>query len=271
MQMKKLSKVLALGCCAAMVAASCVMLAGCGGSADSASGDTEYKLVNEGQLTVGSDLDFPPMEALDDNGNPTGFGVAMTQELCDRLGLEMNFLDPQNFDSLVTQVNAGETMDIAVSSITITDERAEMVAFSDPYYDSNLALVVSKGAYTDKKELNSPDVIIGVQSGSSGEDWAKENLPEATIKAFGGPTDAMTALTAGQVQGVVYDEPVAANHTGANGQFPDAEILEVIATGEQYGIAVNKDNTKLLEDINAALADMEADGTMDKIRAEYIG
>lgn len=269
--MKKFTKVLAMGCCAALLTACCAMLAGCGGSGDAASGDAEYVLVNEGQLTVGSDLDFPPMEQLDDQGNATGFGVAMTQEICDRLGLEMNFLEPQNFDSLVTQVNAGETMDIAVSSITITDERAELIAFTDPYFDSNLALVISEGAYADKKELNEEGIVIGVQSGSSGEDWAKENLPNATIKPYNGPTDAMTALIAGQVQAVVYDEPVAANHTSDNGPFPEAEILEVIATGEQYGIAVNKDNTKLLEDINAVLAEMQEDGTMDQIRAEYIG
>lgn len=263
--MKKLSKFFAV---AALAGLTALCMTACGGGS-AASGEDEYLLINEGQLTVGSDLDFPPMEMLDDQGNAAGFGVEMTQEICNRLGLEMNFLEPQNFDSLITQVNAGETMDIAVSSITITDERAELIDFTEPYFDSNLALVVAKGSVADKSELNAEGCVIGVQSGSSGEDWAKENLPNATIKAFGGPTDAMTALAAGQVQGCVYDEPVAAAHTADGGQFPDAEILEVIATGEQYGIAVNKNNVKLLADINAALAEMEEDGTMDALRAKY--
>jgi polar amino acid transport system substrate-binding protein len=51
----------------------------------------------------------------------------------------------------------------------------------------------------------------------------------------------------------------------------DAKVLEIVPTGEQYGIAINKENTKLVEDINKALADMEADGTLDKLKKEYIG
>lgn len=275
--MKKFTRIAAVAACAAL--AACLGLAGCGGSgaAGSASGGTgssasfdtsAYTLVEDGKLTIGSDLDYPPMESLVD-GQPYGFDVAMMQEIADRLGLELNYLDPQNFDSLITQVNAGNTMDVAVSSITITDDRAELVDFSDSYYDSNQAIVIMKGAFTDKKELNDASITVAAQSGTSGEAWVAENLPKAKYIPFTATTDAVTALVAGQCQAVVYDQPIAETHVAT--QFTDCEVLEVIATGEQYGIAVNKSNSQLLADINACLKAMEEDGTMESLRQEYLG
>lgn len=273
--MKKFAKIVTAGLLAGALV-GCLGLAGCGGSSDkggqaaSAGGsfDTSaYTLVEDGKLTIGSDLDYPPMESLVD-GQPYGFDVAMMQEIAKRLGLELNYLDPQNFDSLMTQVNAGNTMDCAVSSITITDERAELVDFSDSYYDSNQAIVIMKGAYSDKAALNDASVTVAAQSGTSGEAWVAENLPKAKYVPFTATTDAVTALVAGQVQAVVYDQPIAETHVAT--QFTDCEVLEVIATGEQYGIAVNKENTALKEAINGALAEMKADGTLEKLVAEYL-
>ena len=254
----------------------CLGLAGCGGSSDkggqaaSAGGsfDTSaYTLVEDGKLTIGSDLDYPPMESLVD-GQPYGFDVAMMQEIAKRLGLELNYLDPQNFDSLMTQVNAGNTMDCAVSSITITDERAELVDFSDSYYDSNQAIVIMKGAYSDKAALNDASVTVAAQSGTSGEDWVKENVGDANYTPYTAITEALLALRTGKVEALVYDAPVAEAHIA--GEYSDMAVLETIATGEQYGIAVNKENTALKEAINGALAEMKADGTLEKLVAEYL-
>ena len=262
--------------CAAFVVA-CLALAGCGGNsasssaASDASSDAaaaEYKLIEPGKVIVGSDLDYKPMEYRDGD-KATGFGVAMMNEIANRLGLECEFLPPQNFDTLITQVASAAKMDIAVSSITITDERAETVAFSNPYYDSNLAVVVAKDS-----ELQSIDdlsnAIVGVQQGTSGEDWVKENAPDAELAPFTGITEVMAALRTGKVTAAVYDQPVAENLV-ANEFKDDAKVLDIIATGEQYGIAINKDNTKLVEDINKVLAEMQADGTIDKLKEQYIG
>ncbi len=256
---------------------ACLALAGCGGNSASSSAATaasddaaaaEYKLIEPGKIIVGSDLDYKPMEYRDGD-KATGFGVAMMNEIASRLGLECEFLPPQNFDTLITQVASAAKMDIAVSSITITDERAETVAFSNPYYDSNLAVVVAKDS-----ELQSIDdlssAIIGVQQGTSGEDWAKENAPDAELAPFTGITEVMAALRTGKVTAAVYDQPVAENLV-ANEFKDDAKVLDIIATGEQYGIAINKDNTKLVEDINKVLAEMESDGTLDKLKEQYIG
>ena len=81
------------------------------------------------------------------------------------------------------------------------------------------------------------------------------------------PTDALAALRAGKIQAVVYDSSVALNQIS---QDPGTyKLVEEIATGEQYGIAINKSNTKLRQDINKTLADMKADGTLDQISKKW--
>lgn len=263
---KKLSKVIALGC-AAVLAVGCMGLAACGSSSDDteqAAGD--YTLVNEGTLTVSTSPDYMPMEYMED-GQITGFDIALINAIGEKLGLEVD-VQQQAFDTLVTGVAGGSQFDCSISSITIDDERAEQVLFSDPYYDSNLAMVVlSDSDFTAKEDLDGQRVAA--QSGSSGEAWVKENLPNADYTPFQETPDALAALRAGTVDAVVYDDPVAENHV--SGEYDDCKVLEVIPTGEQYGIIVNLDNQALCDAINQALAELTEDGTVDQLKAEYIG
>lgn len=182
----KLSKVLVLGvACVAVV--GMLALSACGGGSQSSSASSssavsdEYKLVTPGTLTVATSPDYAPME-YQENGEIKGYDIALIKEIAKQLGLTAD-VQNQAFDSLVTQVAGGKTFDCAISSITISDERAEQVAFTDAYYDSNLAIVVLKGSdITSRDMLNGQP--IGAQSGSSGEDWAKENLKDSDYTPF---------------------------------------------------------------------------------------
>ena len=266
--MKKISKVVASVLCGAALVAGCMVLAGCGGSGNTAkptADEPSYTLVEEGKLTIGTDFDYPPFTMLED-GQPAGFEYAMMQEICSRIGLEVNYLSPQAFDTLVTQVAGGTTMDVAVSGITINDERLEEVDFTDSYYDSNLAIVTMKDSDVTKDGLK--DVKVGAQSGTSGEDWIKENVGDDKYTPYTAITEALLALRTGKIEALVYDAPVAEAHIA--GEYSDMAILETIATGEQYGIAVNKDNAALTEAINGVLAEMKADGTLSKLVSEYL-
>lgn len=270
---RNMLKVFAGALAVCLVAACCVALAGCGGSstasksssATSSASPGEYKLVNAGKLTIGSDLDYKPMEYLEGNA-PAGFAIDMMNEVSKRLGLEMNYLAPQNFDSLITQVAGSSTMDVAVSSITINDERQELIDFTDSYFDSNQAVItLASSNYTSKEQLNG--VPVGAQSGTTGEEWVKENLKNSEYIPYTMPSDALAALRAGKVQAVIYDSSVALNQISQeSGTY---KLVEEIATGEQYGIAVNKSNSKLKEAINKALADMKSDGTMDALQKKW--
>jgi len=211
--MKKLNKALLGSVAAVMALALCVVLAACGGSStssasssSSASGTTGttdaatgYTLIESGKLTVGSDLDYKPMEYLDEQGNATGFAYDMMSEICSRIGLELNYLSPQNFDTLITQVAGGTNMDVAVSSITINDEREELVDFSTPYYDSNQAVVVKADAtYTSIDELNGK--TVNAQQGTTGEEWIKENLRTPSTSRTLRSLTPYAALKSGKVE-----------------------------------------------------------------------
>lgn len=227
---------------------------------------SKFTLVEAGKLTVGCSADYPPME-YQDGDKIVGFDWGVMDEICSRIGLECNFLPTQSFDTLITQVVAGTKMDVAISSITINDTRLEEVNFTDPYYDSNLAIVVlDSSSATERADL--ADAVFGGQSGSTGEEWVKENYKNNDYTPFDTMVECLSSLRTGKIQAAVFDEPVASNMVAT--EYTDCRVLDVIATGEQYGIAVNKNNGALLAAMNAALEEMDADGTMDKLRETWI-
>lgn len=248
------------------------VLAGCSGNAPTGESDsadkqgapteeTGYQLVKEGKLTIGSDCDYPPFISMDGE-QPQGFEYDLLLAMCEKMGLELNFLAPQKFDTLIPSIVAGGKMDLAVSSITITDSRKEEVDFCDPYFDSNQSVTVMKDAgYANSAELDGKQVAA--QSGTTGEAWVKENLTGATLVPFDDQSSAFAALQAGKVEAVVIDLPVAVDMI--NNAYPDCVLLEEVPTGEQYGIAVSKDNPALKEAVNAALKELRDEGVYDEI------
>lgn len=227
----------------------------------------EYKLVVPGKLTIGSDLDYPPFEILNADGEPEGYDVDLITEVCKELGLEVNYLGPQAFESLPTQVAAGTKMDVAVSAFTITPERAEIVDFTDDYFVVNQVIAVMKDSdITGKADLAGKRVAV--QSGSTPDLWARENLPDSEIIALPNNTDAFSAMTAGQADAVINDELTSNTFIGKT--FKDAKVVEIIPTAEEYGIAVSKDNPELTKAINWALGKIKADGRLEEIHKKWI-
>ncbi len=226
---------------------------------------SDLGLVVEGKLTIGSDCDYPPFIYLD-GSEPRGFEYDLMLAVCEKMGLELNFLAPQKFDTLIAAVATGGKMDLAVSSINITDERKETVDFCDPYFDSNLSLSVLKtSSYKSSADLEGKQV--GVQSGTTGEAWAKENIADATVVPFDDQSSAFVALQAGKVDAVCIDLPVAADMIKTS--YSDCALIEEIATGEQYGFAVSKDNPALRDAVNEALKAVNEDGTYAAIYDQY--
>jgi polar amino acid transport system substrate-binding protein len=262
-----------------LIMALSLALIGCGGTPEATDGDaadaqaaggdatpTEMILVKEGKLIVGSDCDYPPFIFMD-GAKPAGFEYDLMLAIGDKLGLEVEYLAPQNFDSLIASVAAGSKMDIGVSSFTINDERKKLVNFCTPYFDSNQAIVSLKSkAYTNASDLEG--MVIAAQSGTTGADWAQENIPGITLKPFNQTSEAIAAVLAGDAEAVVYDEPVAAEHV-AEQYAGELEIIQSVPTGEQYGFAVSKDNPVLEAAVNQALLDLKADGTFDLIFLKY--
>lgn len=234
-----------------------------------AEGSGGLKLVKDGTLITASNYQFPPFEYLDNNV-PAGFSIEFMDLLAKQAGLKCEWADPIKFDALLPLVEQGGKIDVACASITITPEREKQVNFTDPYLDSNQGVAVNKDSgITDVQALNKAGVKIGIQSGSTGEAWAKENLPNAEFVAYDDVVAAFNALQAKKADAVISDLPV--QQWMVKNSFPTVDIIKEIPTGEQYGIAVSKDNPELLSKLNKALAEIKTNGSYDKLIEKYFG
>lgn len=218
----------------------------------------------EGVLTVGSDIPWPPFEDFDDAGNVIGFDPSLIEEIASRIGLTVEWVDT-DFDTIFTQLATGR-FDAVASGTTITPERAQQVNFTMPYYNAQQALTVN----TDLTPgLRSTDSLgeghsVAVQTGTTGADWAVENLaPQGVdVREFPEAPDTYNALEAGQVEGVIFDEPSAVEESANRAGL---EVVEVITTNELFGFGVDPAREALLSQMNAALAAMIDDGTYQTI------
>jgi polar amino acid transport system substrate-binding protein len=233
--------------------------------ADTGTATGGFELVKEGALIIGSDCDYPPFISLEGD-KPVGFEYEFMQAIAADLGLTLEYLPPQSFDTLITAVQGGGKMDLAVSSLTITDERKESVNFCTPYFDSNQACVIlASASYAKADDLAGK--TVGAQSGTTGYDWAEENLPDVTVKAYNQTSEGLAALQAGDIEALFFDAPIAEYQLQTN--YPDMKMIEVIPTAEQYGFAVSKDNPELEAAVNASLKKLIDDGTYERIFKQY--
>lgn len=260
------------------VAAGAV-LAGCGNSnATSTDSSSDAKsdekkgmtLIEDGKLTVVAELGFAPFEYMDEKtGEPVGFDVDVINAVAEKMGLTASYLPNQKFDTLVPIIKQGGKADVSIAAVTITDERLESVDFSEPYPDSNQAIVVAKGSSETEETLNDASKQVVCQGGTTGDEWIGENLPDAVRVPVDDVTAALTGVQTGLYQAMVVDLPVASYMLAQS--FSDLEIVKEIPTGEQYGIAVSKDNPELTQAVNKALEDMKSDGTMKEIETKWFG
>lgn len=260
------------------VAAGAV-LAGCGNSnATSTDSSSDAKsdekkgmtLIEDGKLTVVAELGFAPFEYMDEKtGEPVGFDVDVINAVAEKMGLTASYLPNQKFDTLVPIIKQGGKADVSIAAVTITDERLESVDFSEPYLDSNQAVVVAKGSSETEETLNDASKQVVCQGGTTGDEWIGENLPDAVRVPVDDVTAALTGVQTGLYQAMVVDLPVASYMLAQS--FSDLQIVKEIPTGEQYGIAVSKDNPELTQAVNKALEDMKSDGTMKEIETKWFG
>ena len=261
----------------AFAGALAVTIAGCSGGgqtstpADDSADAAAYTLVEDGKIIVASDLANAPLDFVDEKtGEAQGFEIDLINAVADKLGLECEVLPAMKFDTIVPLIEQGGKADVGVSNITITDARMEQVDFTDSYMDSNQGLVTRADAVAVTEEaLNVEGTKVAVQAGTTGASWAEENLPNAEIVALDDPVVAITGVQAGLYSAAVADLPVM-TYLCSN-SFTDCQVAIEIPTGEQYGIAVNKDNPGLTEAINGALAELEEEGYISELEVKWLG
>lgn len=248
--MKNFTKIMAL----VLALVLCTMaLASCGEKKD------EKKT-----LTMGTNAAFPPYEFVDDSGKIVGIDAEIAQAIADKLDMKLEIKDME-FDSLIPAVQTG-SIDVSLAGMTVNEERLESVNFSESYATGKQVIIVPEGS-----EIASVDDLegkmIGVQSGTTGDIYCTDDYGQDHIKQFQNGSAAVMALQNGQVDCVVIDNEPAKNFVAANDGLV---ILETEYVVEEYAIAVAKENTELLDNINKALSELKADGTIDNILAKYI-
>lgn len=272
-KMKKLGAV-----AASLAFAGALALTGCGnsdapadaaGSADASGSDT-MQLVTDGTLTIGTSAEYEPFEYMED-GEYKGFDLELAQAIADDLGLELK-IENVDFDTIVPGVASGTKYDMGIAAITATPEREKEVGFTDSYYMDDQAIVtmadnteIAGDNYADA--LNAGGVKIAVQSGSTAEAFAKENFPNAELVPFKNATDCFAAVQSSQANALVTNRSVAAQLVATS--FSNEQVIKQISTGEEYAIAVNKDNTALLDALNDSIAKLTEDGTVDELMTKY--
>jgi len=226
------------------------------------------KTVSPGKLTACTDVPYAPFE-FEQNGEFDGIDVELVRAVAGRLALAPAFVDV-DFDGIFSALNAGKC-DIVASSVTITAERQKTLDFSVGYFQINQSLLVRKGDETRYNDLPAlAGKTIGVQSGTTGADYAKANAKGASVKEFTGADDLFTALKAGQVDAALQDLPVNAYRAKTAG---DSVVAKVFTEGakEEYGFAMRKGQADLKAAIDDALSRVKSDDTYPTILRRFLG
>ncbi len=257
-----MKKILALALSLVMV----LSFAGCtfGGSEatdesatdDSTTGDVKV-------LKMGTNATFPPYEFKEGDAI-VGIDAEIADAIAKELGVELEIVDME-FDSIITAVDAGG-INIGMAGMTVTDERKENVDFTYSYATGvQVVIVPEDSAIATIEDLNGKK--IGTQIGTTGYMYAQDDYGTDNVIGYSKGTDAILALKGGDVDAVIIDNEPAKAFVKAN---EGLTILETEYAVEDYAIAVAKDNTELLNDINDALVVLKEDGTIDAIIAKYI-
>ena len=282
--MKKLTALL-LG--TAMV----LSLAACGGSASTASSEAasseaasseetseaassetasestdaaELTTVTAGKLTMSTNAAFPPYEMAADDGSFEGIDIEVAAAIADKLGLELQ-VDDMDFDAALLAAQNGKS-DMVMAGVTVTDERQKVMDFSDTYAEGIQSVIVPEDS-----DIASVDDLagktIGTQRGTTGYIYCTDDFGEDSVVAYDNGLTAVQALNNGQVDAVVIDNAPAKEFVAAN---TGLKILDTAYAQEDYAIGVAKGNTALLDAINGALEELQADGTLQSIVDKYI-
>lgn len=254
----------------ALTAALGLVLAGCGSSDDEGGGDSTgtpkptLSTIKSGSLTVCSDAPYEPFDVIEGT-KFTGFDGDLVTEIAGGLDLDLIAIDSA-FDPLQSglALNAGQC-DIAASAMTITDERAEKLAFSEPYYDSKQSLLVPADS-----DIASIDDLggkkVAVQTGTTGKTYTEENADGAEVVSFPDDSAMFTALKGGTVDAILQDLPVNIEHVKDGGY----EIVEEYDTKESYGFAFKKAGSEeLVEAVNDQLKALRDSGKYQEIYDSY--
>lgn len=231
---------------------------------------TTVQTIEEGKLTFGSSGLYKPFNFEDLDGSETGFEVELGEAIAEEMGLEPNPVFTQDFGALIEEVNSGR-LDIIMGSLTITEERAEVVDFSDPYYTSGPIFFV----HEDTDDIETWDDLegkqVGVIASSVYEDTVLEHISEDQLSTYQSDTVALQDLAAGtdRLDMVLTDKIVGLVQMDENNL--EIKMVGDLLFEEKIGAAVKKGNQELLDEFNRALQAVIENGTYEELSMKWFG
>jgi len=240
-----------------LLSAFALLLAACGGEA---TGSSDRQV-----LVMATSADFPPFEFINEDGEYDGFDIHMARALAEILDMDLR-IDNMDFGGVLTAVYTGRA-NIAIAAISVTEERLQNVNFTNPYFGTTQVVLVQDASdITEIDQLE--NARIAVQLGTTSDLVAGWYLPDATVYRFNMAPDTILELRTGRVDAVIIDFTVASLFMEQN---PEIRMLEDVLAHEEYAIAVNRDQTQLLEDLNEALMQLQESSEFRRIYEMFFG
>lgn len=236
----------------------------------SSTSNTLQKIEDKGKIVVALNPEFPPFEyktIVDGKDTIVGADIELAKAIGEELGVEVEF-SSMSFSNVLASVQSGKS-DIAISGISATEERAKIYDFSEAYYQSVNKMIIKK---SDATRLTSIEdfvgTSIGTQKGTIQESVGKEEFTGATIISLDKNGDLIQQLKAGQLDGVIFEEPIAKAYVGVNSdlQIVDMDIESSIS--DSYAVAMPKGSTELKEKIDKVITELVDSGKMDQFVEE---
>ena len=222
-----------------------------------------------GKLTMVTNASFPPYEFVEGD-KIVGIDAEIAQAICDKLGYELEIVDME-FDSLIAAVQSGKA-DFSMAGMTVTEERLQMINFSESYATGIQAVIVKEDSEitVDSLSAEGANHTIGVQLSTTGDLYSTWDIEEeglGTVSRFPNGNEAVMALISGKIDCVIIDNEPAKAYVAANAGL---KVLDTEYAVEDYAAAIGKDKPELLEKFNTALKELIADGTVKTIVEKYI-
>lgn len=218
------------------------------------------------ELVVATDTAFIPFEFKKGN-TYTGFDIDLWDAIAKELKIKYK-LQPMDFNGIIPGLQT-KNIDVALAGITIRDDRKKVIDFSDPYYESGLAILVPENNTDIKTAADLAGKDVAVKTGTATVDFMKKEIPDAKLRLFPNIDNAYLELATGRVDAAVHDTPNVQYYANTAGKGR-VKVTGALKSGDFYGIAFPK-GSDLVPQVNKALATLKSNGQYDAIYTKWFG
>ncbi|HZK33654.1 MAG TPA: transporter substrate-binding domain-containing protein [Tissierellaceae bacterium] len=247
-----------------------IMFVGCGKDESGETvvdGDSKLQeIIDSGKIILGTNADYPPFEfhaMVDGKDTIVGFDIEIAKYIAKELGVELEIRDME-FDNLLGGLGTG-MLDMVIASMNPDPERKKKANFTDIYYEANFSVLLGKDEVSKIRSIDDLEgKSIGVQIGTTQENFAKTNINDADVKSLGTNSDIVMQLKTKKIDCAIMESPVAESYAKVNDDLMVADDLTIDSDAGGVAIAVKKGNDQLTEKLNEILAQIKSEDLIEK-------